>query len=465
MARGLRLLLAIRPAGLARIDAAGLNPVVLAATLVTSVGTGLLCGLAPVFALSRREPVEVLHERSAGASENRRFQGLLVLSEVALGFVLLVGSGLMVRSFIGLLTADPGFRAAGVLSFQIALPEARYPNDPSRQRLFRELLERVRAIPGVQSAGAVSHLPLDDYPNWYESFAPDGAAPDRKAEFADHRSTMPGYFPTIGATLIEGRDFTFSDDRDHPNVIVVDETLARRTWPGQSALGKMLHVTFIHEGSFDAARAEVVGVVRHIRTQALGSDGRPQVYVPYLQSARVQLGFVVRAATPPSDLIREIRRAAAALDPELAIAKVRGLSDYVDAARHSVRFTMVIASALAALALLLACIGIFGLVSYSVAARTNEIGVRMALGCGRFAILRMVLAQILRLTATGLAVGFVASLGLTRFLSALLYGVTPHDPATLAAAGAFLAGAAALAALVPARRATRVDPVVALRHE
>ena len=311
----------------------------------------------------------------------------------------------------------------------------------------------------------MSHLPLDDDPNWYESFAPDGAAPDRKAEFADHRSTMPGYFPTIGATLIEGRDFTFSDDRDHPHVIVVDETLARRTWPGQSALGKMLHVTFIHEGSFDATRAEVVGVVRHIRTQALGSDGRPQVYVPYLQSARVQLGFVVRAATPPSDLIREIRRATAALDPELAIAKVRGLSDYVDAARHSVRFTMVIASALAALALLLACIGIFGLVSYSVAARTNEIGVRMALGCGRFAILRMVLAKILRLTATGLAMGLVASLGLTRFLSALLYGVTPHDPATLAAAAASLAAVAALAALIPARRATRVDPVVALRHE
>ncbi|HEX7252456.1 MAG TPA: ABC transporter permease [Thermoanaerobaculia bacterium] len=462
---GLRLLLAIRPAGLARIDGAGLHPVVLAVTLFTSVGTGLLCGLAPVFALSRREPAEVLHERSAGAAQNRRFQGLLVLSEVALGFVLLVGSGLMVRSFVGLLAADPGFRADGVLTFQIALPEARYPDDSSRQRLFRELLERVRAIPGVKSAGAVSHLPLDDYPNWYESYAPDGAAPDRKAEFADHRSTMPGYFPTIGATLVEGRDFTLADDREHPNVIVVDESLARRTWPGQSALGKMLRVTFIHEGSFDATRAEVIGVVRHIRSQALGSDGRAQVYVPYLQSARVQLGFVVRAETPPSDLLREIRRETAGIDPELALSKVRGLSDYVDAARQSIRFTMVIASALAGLALLLACIGIFGLVSYTVAARTNEIGVRMALGSGRSAILWMMLAQILRLTGAGLAAGLVASFGLTRFLAALLYGVQPYDPATLAAAGAALATAAVLAAWIPARRATRVDPMVTLRNE
>ena len=462
---GLKLLLEMRPAGLARIDSAGLNLAVLGCTFISSLATGLLCGLAPVVALSRREPAEALNQRSRGASENRRSQGILVLAEVTLGFVLLVGSGLMVRSFVGLLAADPGFRAEGVLTFQVALPQIRYPDDRSRQRLFQQLLEKVENIPGVASAGAVSHLPLDDYPNWYETYSRDGASAEEKNEFADYRATMPGYFRTIGASVIEGRDFARRDDPEHPNVIVVDQSLARRAWPNESALGKILNVTFIHNGSFDAARAEVIGVVRHVRSQAPGTDGRGQVYVPYLQSARVQLGFVVRTAGAPRHLVAEIRRAVGELDPELAVSKVRTLSDYVEIARRSVRFTTVIAASLAALALLLASVGIYGLVSYAVAARTNEIGVRMALGCGRQVILWMIVARILRLTAAGLAAGLVASLALTGLLSHILYGVRPHDPATIAAAGLILSAAAVVAALVPARRAMRVDPTVALRYE
>jgi predicted permease len=465
---GLKLLLALRPAGLARIEPRGLSPGVLAFTLGLSLATGLLCGLAPVLTAARRNLLQAVApgRGSAAAAGRARPQRLLVFAEVALGFLLLIGSGLLVRTFVRLLEADPGFRSQGVMTFQVALPESRYRDDASKQRVFRLLRQRLGELPGVASVGASSHLPLDDYPNWYEYYSREGAPEaERNTLMADHRAILPGYFDSLGVRLHRGRDFAESDDPAHPDVVVVDETVARRTWGEDDPIGKRLNVTFIHGGSFEPVTAEVVGVVSHVLYRDLTTQVRGQVYVPYLQSAREQLSFTVRTAGDPKTLAGPIRETVARLDPELAVAKARPMDDYVADARRAARFTAVVAGSLAALALLLACIGIYGVLSYTVAARTGEIGVRLAIGALRRDILWLVVGQALRLIGGGLAAGLLASLVLTGLLSKLLFGVSPRDLPTILAAGLLLAGAGALAAYLPARRAVRIDPIAALRCE
>jgi predicted permease len=463
---GVRLLLGLRPASLARIQSAGLSVNVLAFTFVLTALVGILAGLAPSVASARRNLLRGFQDRAAAGGPGRsRAQKALVLAEVALGFVLLVGSGLMLRTFVGLLHADPGFDTAGALTFQVGAP-SRSEEDASSQRFFRELQKKIERLPGVTAVSAVSHLPLDDYPNWYEYYWKDGApAADRNKVLADHRAVLPDFFRSAGIPLVSGRDFTDDDDARHPNVIVVDETLARREWPGESALGKRLTATFIRSGSFEPTVAEVVGVVRHARYHALAADGRGQIYVPYHQSARENLAFVVRVDGDPLSLARPVREAVASLDPEVAISKMRPFTAYVETGRQATRFTTAVAGVLAGTALLLAFVGIYGVVSCSVAARTSEIGVRMALGGRPRSILWLIVGQTLRLTSVGLAAGAAVSAVLTGLIAKLLYGVGPRDPLTLSAAALVLAAAGVIAAILPARRAMSVDPMIALRHE
>jgi predicted permease len=461
----LRLLLALRPASLARVESAGLSPAVVAFTFGLSTLVGVLSGLAPALAARRLALSRGLHARGAAAGSGRA-QRALVFAEVAFGFVLLAGSGLLVRTFVHLLRADPGFRSRGVLTFQVAISGPRYPDDDAGKRFFTGLLEKVEAIPGVRAAGAVSHLPLDDYPNWYEYYWREGApASEHNAAMADHRAILPGYFRSAGIELLAGRDFSLHDDASRPNVIVVDESLARATWPGQSALGKRLSTTFIHEGSFDPTIGEVVGVVRHVRDRSLSEDGRGQIYVPYTQSAREKLAFTVLTGGDPLSLAGEVRRAVASLDPDLAVAKLRTFDSYVAAAREATRFTTAVALALAGVALLLAFVGIYGVVACSVAARSGEIGVRIALGGTPGRILWLVLGQTLRTTGAGLLAGLAGALLLNGLIARLLYAVGPRDPGTLAAAAAVLAAAGLLAGTLPALRATRVSPTIALRTD
>jgi len=466
---GLAALLALRPAGLSRVDASGLSGTVLLFTVLLAAATGILCGLAPVAAVSRRNLARALQEGGRGVPAGRtRPQRILVFAEVALGFLLLAGAGLLVRTFTALSGADPGFRAAGALTFQVSLQGGRYPDDASRRRAARELSARLAALPGVSAVGAASHLPFDDYPNWYEYYWREGATESEKtAAMADHRAILPGFFESLGAVVARGRAFTDSDDPAHPNVVVVDETLAKRTWGAENPIGQHLVSTFIHEGSFDLTPAEVVGVVRHIRYRDLGSDGRGQIYVPWRQSVRPELAFTLRAAagTDAGSLAGPARREVARLDPDLAVSKVRRLEDYVRQAGAAARFTSVIAAVLAGLALALASIGIYGLLAYSVAQRSNEIGVRLALGGGPADILWLVVRQAIGLVGSGLAVGIAGAVLLTRLMEKLLYGVGPRDFATLAGAAAVLAAAGTLAAWVPARRAIRVDPIAALRAD
>jgi predicted permease len=466
----LTALLALRPASLARLAPSGLSTTVLLFTFLLAVATGIACGLAPALAASRRDLSRVLQDgaRGAGGGGRTRPQRVLVFAEVALGFVLLVGAGLLVRTFVALSGADPGFRPGATLTLQVSAQGGRYPDDESRRRLAKALRSGLAALPGVEAVGATSHLPFDDYPNWYEYYWKEGAPDSEKnTAMADHRAVLPGFFESLGVARVEGRTFTDADDEAHPNVIVVDEGLAKRTWGGESPIGRRLSVSFIHEGSFDSTVAEVVGVVRHIRYRDLGADGRGQVYVPFFQSVRPELAFTLRAAagTDASSLAAPARREVSRVDPDLAVSKVRLLEDYVRQAGTAARFTSVIAACLAGLALLLAGIGIYGILAYGVAQRRSEIGVRVALGGRPRDIVWLVLRQTAGLVAAGLAAGVVGSLLLTRLLQKLLYGVGPRDLGTLAAAAAALAAVGLLAAVLPARRAVRVDPLTALRGD
>ena len=467
---GLSALLALRPTALTRLAPSGLSWTVLGFTLLLAVATGVACGLAPAIAASRRDLSRTLQDGGRGSSAGRRTrpQRILVFAEVALGFLLLVGAGLLVRTFVALTGADPGFRPDSTLTFQVSAQGGRYPDDESRRQLAQRLSASLAALPGVEKVGAVSHLPFDNYPNWYEYYWREGAPESEKnSAMADHRAVLPGFFESLGVALKKGRTFTAADDAGHPNVIVVDETLAQRTWGGEDPIGKRLNVSFIHEGSFDSTLAEVVGVVRHVRYRDLGADGRGQVYVPYFQSVRPELAFTLRASRggDARALAGPARREVARIDPELAVSKVRLMEDYVRQASTAARFTTVIASALAGLALLLAGIGIYGILAYTVAQRTSEIGVRLALGGRPRDIAWLVLRQTVGLLGSGLAAGVVGALVLTRLLQKLLYGVGPRDLGTLAAAAAVLAAVGLAATLLPARRAVRVDPMVALRSE
>ena len=449
------------------MDSVGFNFAVLGYAFAVSLAAGILFGLVPALESSREEVVETLKASGKGmAAGGNSSRGWLVASEVALGFVLLIGSGLMIRTFVRLLKVDPGFRADHVLTFQIAPPNVRYPSDEDRSRFFTQLEKNIGALPGVESVGAVSHLPFDDYPNWYSYFWKEGApAQDQNALTADRRVVTPGYFATLGVPIVAGRDFEETDDLTRPRVIIVDELLAHETWPNEDAIGKKLMVEVIEKGDFHPALAQVVGVAKHIRYLQLTEVGLPQAYGPYAQSSREQLGFVVRVKGEPDSIIPPIRAELEKLDKDIPMAKVRVLDDCVSQARAASRFTMLLAAALAALALVLASIGIYGVTSYSVSQRRNEIGIRVALGAQRRDILKLVLGQGMSSVIAGVLIGVALSVLLMPALASLLFGVRPTDALTYAAVALFLSSVALLACYIPARRAMRVDPMTALRYE
>ena len=364
----------------------------------------------------------------------------------------------MLRTFMNILRVDPGFRAENVLSFQISTP---------KYEMLHELQQRIAALPGVQSVSAVSHLPLVEAANWYANYWKEGASEEEQhTVMADHRSILPGCFNTIGATLLRGRDFTESDDAAHQHVAIIDDVLARELWPNEDALGKKLNVPDSPKGAYQFERdwAVVVGIVKHIQCHSLTVMVRPQIYVPY-QLAPRPVSIVIFTAGAAPDLAASARAQVALLNKGMAVSQVAPLTDYLTRARSQSRFVSLLAAALAAIALLLACIGIYGVLSYSVAQRTGEIGVRMAIGARRWDVLRMVLGQGLTSAALGLTAGLLLSLILMPLLAGLLFGVTPADPVNYILISALVLTVSTLAAFLPARHAMGIDPIVALRHE
>ena len=467
----LRILPAAAPAGIPRIDEVAIDGTVLAFACLTSIGTGLLFGLVPALQASRVNVVGTFNEAGMSATGGFRFlrgnrlRSLLIVAEVALSFVLLVAASLLVRSFVTLADVNPGYDPANVLTARLSLPPARYGDAAVKNVFWDRLLDRLGALPDVRAAGVTNLLPLLPG-NIVLTFGVEGEPdpPSRDDQpRAGLRLVTPGYIAAMGLRLVEGRSLADTDRADGALVLLVNESLARQ-YLGGRALQRRLR------GLTGAGPFEIVGVVGDVRHAGLDVDPQPEIYMSAVQpGTRLPPSrggvLAVRTANDPLLLVPVLRRILADIDPNLPLDDVATMEQRVSASVAQPRFYTWLMGFFSVLALFLAAVGIYGVLSYAVTQRQREIGVRMALGAARGDVLRLVLSQGLALTVTGVAIGVAGALAVTRFLRTLLFGVTPTDPVTFVAIPVLLLIVALAACWVPARRATRVDPMVALRYE
>jgi putative ABC transport system permease protein len=440
-------------------------PVLLFA-LGVSLLTGVVFGIFPALQLARTDMNSTLRDegRSSTGSHSRvQIKGLLVVGQVALSLMLLIGAGLLVRSFGKLLSADPGFDSRNVLTMNVSLPTVKYADTQKQIAFFDELLRRVSALPGARNAAVSAALPL--IPKRITPVLPEGQAEVPLAErpFVIIEATSPQWFRTMHVPVLSGREFTDADNARAPKVIIVNETLARRYWPGQNAVGK--HVLIGRQ----PAPAEVVGVAANVKNRGLAVDPQAQIYFPFPQLPWGNMNLLVRTATDPHDMVSAVRRQIAAMDPDQPVTAVQTVDELMDGSRAQPRFTMLLLGIFSALALVLAVVGIYSVQAYSVTQRWQELGIRVALGANKSDILRLVVGQGLTLTLAGVAIGIILALALTMFwgktVSALLYKVGIRDWTTFVLAPLAFVAIAAVASYLPARRATRVAPTEALRYE
>ena len=454
------------PDGIPRLAEAGVDMRVLAFTLAVSILTGLLFGLAPALQATRLNLTEALKEGDRSASPGRQtLRGLLVVSEVALTLTLLVGAGLLIQSFRRVLQVDPGFESQNLLTMQVSVNN---PDGHQVAAFFDQWRERVRRLPGVKATAVSNGLPLGSA-NRPTFFVEGRPRPENGKEPSGIRYTVSrGYFETMGIDLIKGRVFNEHDKRDTPRVVVVDEALAQQHFPNEDPIGKR-----ISQLSFGSPGYEIVGVVRHVEQDNLDGAARtPQFYLNFDQipidnlSGQVRrINLLTRTNVEPSSLTAGVRREIAALNKDQAVFNVRTMDEIVAQSIAPRRFSMTLLAVFAVVALVLASIGIYGMMSYAVAQRTREIGLRMTLGAQRSNVLRLVIGHGMKLALAGVGLGVVASVALTRTMKNLLFGVSATDPVTFVAIAFLLALVALVACWVPARRATKVDPLVALRYE
>jgi putative ABC transport system permease protein len=452
----------LNPRGVLRLDEAGVDARVLLFTLVVAVLTGVVFGLAPATQAARGVPNEDLKDggtRGGSAGPRaRRTRDLLVAAEVAVALVLLVGAGLLLRSFSALSHVDNGIDTHNLLTFGISLPRDRVPTDAARAAFHAEILRRIEALPGVVRAGAAVTLPIggDDFSSLYSV---EGAPtpPAGQEPSAGMQIVTPGYFAAIGMHLLEGREFTDADSAEAPHVVAVNETLARQAWPGIDPVGRRMRT------ESDGPWLTVVALVNDMRHRGPLVPPRPEFYQPLAQRPFSSMAFVVRTAGDPRKLVSSIRREVASLDPALPLSKVATMDEHVERALSSPRFMSTLIAAFGVLALALAIVGIYGVMSYAVTERTRELAIRSALGARRADVLALVVGKALALSGAGVAAGVLASVLLSRTLSGLLFGVGPIDLATFAGASVLLLVVAVLAAAVPAARAMRIDGSQVLR--
>ncbi|HEV3468003.1 MAG TPA: ABC transporter permease, partial [Pyrinomonadaceae bacterium] len=457
------LLAALGSGAIPRPDEIGLDSRVLLFTLGVSLLTGVAFGLAPALAASRPNLHEMLKEGGrcqTGGAGRKRLRSFLVVSEVALSLLLLVGAGLLVKSFVRLQQVNPGFDPRNVLTMYAFLPGARYPEEWQHADFFEKVLERARQLPGVEAAGVVSNLPVSGnfdriglYVEGHEAAGREDI-PDPERYMVD-----AGYFKAMRIPLLGGRAFGPQDTAEAPPVVIVNEGLARRFWPEGGALGKRIRT--------DPSRPwmTVVGVVGEVRHYGLETAPTMQLYLPHRQVPSQVMTLVVRCAGDPAALAAAVREQVWAVDKDQPVYNVRTMEQLLGESLAQRRFTMLLVAVFAGAALLLAAVGLYGVMSYAVAQRTHEIGIRMALGAQRRDVLRIMLGQGMSLTLAGVCLGLAAAAGLTRVLASLLYGVSATDPSVYAGVTLILTAVAFLASSIPARKATRVDPVIALRYE
>jgi predicted permease len=455
------------PPGIPRLSGAGLDIRVLGFALGATLLTGILMGLAPAIGAGPENLAESLKDggqRSGSSPAGARARGSLVVSQIALAVVLVIAAGLLIRTFYRLLDVNPGFRAAHVLTFELSLPAAKYPDQTHIASLYGEALRRIRALPGVEAAGLTETVPLtgatestsirtSNRPRTLGSAVP----------MANYTMVSPGYFAAVGTPILRGRPILESDTADSLPVTVISNAMAKKYWPGQDPLGKQ-----IAPAGLSFPLATIVGVAADVKRLSLREAPPPEMYVPYTQKvwpSLLTMDIVVRTTQDPASIIAGAREAIRSIDPDLPLANIQPLSDVLAQAMTRPRFSMLLLAAFGVLALLLAATGIYGVVSYSVAQRTQEIGVRMVLGAQRHNVFRLVLGQGARMAAMGIAIGLAASFGVTRLINNFLYGVRATDPLTFIAAPFLLLVVAILACYVPAQRAARVDPITVLRQQ
>ena len=459
----IRTLSAITASILPRMEQVQLDLPVLGFALIVSLFTGIAFGLVPAFHALRVDLDVALKDSSRGSDGfgRSRLRSSLVVAELALSLVLLIGAGLFIRSFVRLYEVNPGFNPTRVLTVAINLPDKKYRKDADRAEFFRKLLERAQALPGVQSVGAIFGLPLSGGQSQI-SFAVEGRpqATSDQPKSAGYRQISPNYFRTMGTPLVKGRDFDERDTTNVPAVVIVNEAFVRLALANEEPLGRRLQI-----GGSDHRPAEIIGVVRDVRHESLAVMPGPEMYVPFAQHCWGLAAVVVRTATEPISMANALRNAVMAIDPEQPIYNVRTMDAVVSEALAGRRVQTWLLGAFGAVAVTLAAIGLYGVISYSVSQRTREIGVRMALGAPRRTILALVIGQGVRLALMGASIGLLIAFTVTRAIRSLLYEVGPSDPPTFISVSLLLVAVALFACWLPAWRAAKVDPMVALRYE
>jgi putative ABC transport system permease protein len=460
-AYGLDALLALAPEALPRSEAVSVDGRIFAFTGAVVLVTAVLCGLAPAFQSSGVKLATSLREAGrsvAGVTRATRMRNLIVVAEVALSLVLLTGAGLLVHSLSLMLRSDPGFITEGVVAFDISLPRNRYEDALSRARFFEALTDRLRTLPGVEGAAATATLPLGYLNRNQSDCKPDVMAGGEESPMVDYMPATPGYFKTMGIDIIAGRTFTSEDDeRDEaPFVAVIDEKLARY-WPDGDAVGRQIEML--------GESWTVIGIVRHARILHVYEDDRPQFYAAHAQLPFAEMSATVKTAMAPASLVPLARSVVHEIDARLPISNVRTMESLARDSTSKQRFATTLMTAFAITGLLLAVLGVYGVLSYSVASRTREIGIRVALGAEQAGIVRLVIRQGMIVTGAGVVIGLAGAFVLSRVMQSMVYGISSADPATFVAGPIILTSVAALACFAPAWRASTVDPLKVLREE